>query len=180
MNSQRPFAVIVGFVVLLAFCLPSAAFGQNATATLSGTVQDQNGAAIPGVIITAINKGTQYMREVASNGDGYFTIPLLPPGPYSLKARAQGFAPLEFPEVILNVGDQKALQIQLRAGDVNAQVMIDSDAEPVRTDGSVGTVVNRQQIANMPLNGRSLQPLIQLVPGVVLATNVSLVDGGGS
>ena len=77
---------------------------------------------------------------------------------------------------MLNVGDQKALQIQLKAGDVNATVTIDSEASTVRTDGSVGTVMDRQFVANMPLNGRSLQALIQLTPGVVLTT----ISTGGS
>jgi hypothetical protein len=92
----------------------------------------------------------------------------------------QGFSPVEVPDVVLNVGDNKSLQIQLKAGDVNAQVTIDSEAETVRTDGSVGTVVDRKFVANMPLNGRSLQALIQLTPGVVLTSTNSLSSATGN
>jgi hypothetical protein len=163
--------LLLSIVVLFSAYCPSLVFGQSPTATLGGTVEDQNGAAIPGVTVTAINKGTQLTREATTNEQGSFTIPFLPPGDYSLKARAQGFAPVEFPNVVLNVGDQKALNIQLKAGDVNATVTVDSNAETIRTDGSVGTVVDRQFVANIPLNGRSFQSLITLTPGVVLTPN---------
>jgi hypothetical protein len=155
------------------------AVAQSATATLSGSVEDTNGAIIPGAQVTIENVATRMRRQAKTNDGGLFTVPLLPPGEYTLTVECQGFAPVRVEKVVLNVGDQKALQIQLRAGDVNAQVTIDSDAETVRTDGSVGTVVDRQFVANIPLNGRSLHALIQLTPGVVLTAspNVSSTSG---
>src|ERR1051325_9275745 len=155
--------------------------GQSATATLSGTVEDTNGAIIPGVRLTLANINTKASRQATANSEGSFVFPLLPPSSYTLTAEGQGFAPIRVENIILNVGDQKALQIQLKAGDVNAQVTIDSDVETVRTDGSVGTVINRQFVSNIPLNGRSLQALIQLTPGVVLTTANSSgnATGGG-
>ena|ERR1051325_6046911 len=165
-------------VLLLALCaFPfSFAYAQSATATLSGTIEDQNGAIIPGVSITIQNKATSLERQTTTNDSGGFTVPLLPPGDYTVTARRDGFSPVEVRNVVLNVGDQKALNIQLKAGDVNATVTVDSSVETIRTDGGVGTVVNRQFVATMPLNGRSLQALIQLTPGVVL----TLDKGNGS
>jgi hypothetical protein len=151
--------------------------GQGTNATLSGTVSDENGASVPGVGISVINSATSLERTANTSDNGAFTIPLLPPGSYVVTAKRDGFSPVKI-AVVLNVGDQKALNIQLKAGDVNAQVTIDSDAETVRTDGSVGTVVNRQFVANIPLNGRSLQALIQLVPGVVLTSNTGTSTSG--
>jgi len=168
-----PVAVVT---VLIAFCFLPSAFGQAATATLSGTVVDQNGAAIPGVAITVLNTATSLQREVTSNEQGGFVVPLLSPGTYQVRAGRDGFARLEIPNVVLNVGDQKALQIQLKAGDVNATVTVDSNADAIRTDGSVGTVVDRQFVGNVPLNGRSLQSLISLTPGVIFTP----VKSGGA
>jgi hypothetical protein len=153
--------------VVLAFCIPLAVYAQSASATLSGTVEDQNGAIVPGVNVTVMNVDTSARRQVNTNESGSFTVPLLPPGRYTITARRDGFSPVEVPNLVLNVGDQKALNIQLKAGDVNAQVTVDSNAETTRTDGSVGTVVDRQLVANIPLNGRSFQSLIILSPGVV-------------
>jgi hypothetical protein len=144
------------------------AAAQSATATLSGEVVDQNGAVVPGANVTVTNNGTGQSRHATTNDSGNFTVPLLPPGTYSIGAQREGFAPVRVPDLILNVGDQKALQIQLKAGDVNATVTVDSNVETVRTDGSVGTVVDQQFVANIPLNGRSFQSLITLTPGVVV------------
>src|SRR5258708_30083392 len=101
---------------------------------------------------------------------GYFTIPLLPPGAYTLKEHAQGFAPVEFPNVVLNVGDRKALQIQLKAGDINATVQVVNDAPLINESPAVSTVVDQTYVKNMPLNGRSFHDLILLTPGIVTNT----------
>src|ERR1051325_10266164 len=182
MNRSYPQITLVRFALLLALllCLFVSVSAQSATATLSGTIEDERGGLIPGVTVSLTNKDTQLGREATTSDQGYFVIPLVPPGSYTLRAQAQGFAPIQFPNIVLNVGDNKALQIQLRAGDVNAQVTIDSDADTVRTDGSVGTVINRQFVSNMPLNGRSLQALIQLTPGVVLTSANSSGNATGT
>jgi hypothetical protein len=177
MTRKLPLTAIFVFLFTV-FGLLSTGFAQSATATLSGNVQDQDGAVVPGASVVVFNKSTGLRREVTTNDEGSFTVPLLPPSTYSVTIRRDGFGPVEAKDVVLNVGDQKALQIQLKAGDVNAQVTIDSDTETVRTDGSVGTVVNRQFVANIPLNGRSLQALIQLTPGVVLTP--ALGSSGGA
>jgi hypothetical protein len=163
--------VVVGFLLLIAQSSALPGYGQSATATLSGRIEDQNGAILPGVQITIENAGTTLKRETTTNGDGYFTAPLLPPGRYVITARRDGFAPVQISEVALNVNDQKSLRIQLKAGDVNANVTVESNAELISTSPSVGTVVDRQFVANLPLNGRSLQSLILLAPGVVQATS---------
>ncbi len=173
MNRKRPLSrafrsFLLLSLLLLTFALADA---QSASATLSGTVTDQNGAIVPGAIVIVMNAGTRLQRETTTSDEGYFTVPLLPPSTYTVTVRRDGFAPVEVQNVVLNVGDQKALQIQLKAGDVNATVTIDSTAEMVRTDGSVGTVVDRQFVANIPLNGRSFQSLITLTPGVVLTAS---------
>src|SRR6266498_4800823 len=149
MSKPRPFRLTVVLVFLLT-CLVPAAFGQSATATLSGTVQDQNGAIVPDANVTVLNAATSLRRQTSTSDRGYFTVPLLPPGTYSVLTERQGFAPVKVPEVVLNVGDQKALQIQLKAGDVNAMVTVDSNAEAIRTDSAVSTVVDRKFVENIP------------------------------
>jgi hypothetical protein len=153
-------------LLLIAFCVLPCAFGQSATATLSGTVEDEQGAVIPGAAITLLNSNTALQRQATTNDEGSFTLNLLPPGTYTVTVRRDGFAPIEVKNVVLNVGDQKALKIQLRAGDVTASVQVASEAPLINESPAVGTVVDRQFVANMPLNGRSFQSLITLTPGV--------------
>jgi len=147
--------------------LPSA-LGQTPTATLSGTVVDQTGALIPGASLTAVNIATTLQRQATTTDQGRFVIPLLPPGTYTITAQHDGFAPVRVENVVLSVGDQKALQIQLQAGSVTENVQITSDAPLIDESPAVGTVVDRQFVANLPLNGRSFQSLIALTPGVVI------------
>src|SRR5207245_7384040 len=105
------------------------------------TVQDENGAVVPGANVMVINGGTGLKREATTNTDGTFTVPLLQPSTYSVTVRRDGFAPVEIKNVVLNVGDRKSLQIQLKAGDINATVTIQSDAVKLyTTDGSISKV----------------------------------------
>jgi hypothetical protein len=167
MPSQR-FLLFEICLLLFISCASHQCLAQNATATLTGTVVDENGAVVPAVEVSVINMATSLERTATTSEQGYFTLLLLPPGKYTITAKRDGFSAVKIPDVVLNVGDNKQIQIQLKAGDVNVEVTVDSGEQPVRTDGSVGTVINRQFVANIPLNGRSLQALIQLTPGVVL------------
>lgn len=144
------------------------ALGQSATATLSGTVEDQNGALIPGATVTAINAGTALQRETTTGSRGDYAFPLLPPGTYIVRVQAQGFVTVENRNVVLNVSDQKALQIALKAGNISELVQINNEPSLINESPAVGTVIDRQFVGNLPLNGRSFQSLIQLTPGVVL------------
>lgn len=74
---------------------------------------------------------------------------------------------MQIENVILNVGDQKALQIELKAGNIAEMVKITSDAPLINESPAVTTTVDRQFVKNLPLNGRSFQSLISLSPGVV-------------
>jgi hypothetical protein len=169
MIQRGPFCLLrVGVVLLTAYCLMPTALGQSASATLSGTVEDQNSAVVPGATITAENKATGLKRQAITNEEGSFTIPLLPPSRYTVTAQAQGFAPVQIDNVVLNVNDQKSLPIQLKAGNISEMVKIESDAPLINDSPAVGTVIDRQFVENLPLNGRSFQSLITLAPGVVL------------
>src|SRR6266545_675352 len=162
-------------VVSIAVCiLPlSLALGQSVTATLSGAVVDEKDAVIAGAKVTIVNVNTGTRRNATTNDEGYFTIPLLPPSAYTVTVEREGFAAVEIKNVVLNVNDQRDLKIQLKVATVGATVDVVDNASSVRTDAAVGTIVDRQFVENLPLNGRSFQSLITLSPGVVLtrATN---------
>jgi len=155
---------VVLFVVLFA----ASTVAQTATATLSGSVVDERDAAIPGANITIVNTGTGARRNTTANKDGYFTLPLLPPSQYTLTVEREGFTTVQVPDIALNVGDQKALQIMLKVGQVDAAIEVRPDETLVNTSPAVATTVDRTFVGNLPLNGRSFQSLILLTPGVVV------------
>ncbi len=174
MTTQRPFVTrslpLAVLTLLFVLCsLPFAAHAQTSTATLSGTVVDQNGAVVAGADVTIINTGTGLQREAKTNDEGSFTVPLLPPSTYRVRAQHTGFTPIEITNVVLNVGDRKALKIELKAGDVNATVQVTSEAPLIDESPAVATTIDRTFVGNLPLSGRSFQSLILLTPGVVMA-----------
>ncbi|HLA11363.1 MAG TPA: carboxypeptidase regulatory-like domain-containing protein [Pyrinomonadaceae bacterium] len=178
MNHGRPFSLVVVVVFLLtAFCLVPTAFSQSTTATLSGTVEDEKGAVIPGASVVVINIGTRLERQTTTNGEGYFVVTLLPPSTYKVRVENQGFAPVEVQNVVLNVNDRKALQIQLKAGNISEQVQVVGEAPLINESPAVATTIDRTFVSNLPLNGRSFSSLVLLTPGVTVATSGAFDHG---
>jgi hypothetical protein len=154
----------------------STVFAQSATATLTGTITDESGAVVAGATVTITDSAKQVERQVTTNSDGFFILPQLPPSQYKLKVQRSGFATAELPNVLLNVGDQSSLRIQLKVAQVGETVTI-TDANLVSESPTVATVIDRQFVENQPLNGRSFQTLVELSPGVVV-TPSNLVTPG--
>ncbi|MBL8206023.1 MAG: carboxypeptidase regulatory-like domain-containing protein, partial [Blastocatellia bacterium] len=125
----------------------STVFAQSATATLTGTITDESGAVVAGATITVTDPAKQLERQVTTNSDGFFILPQLPPSQYKLKVQRSGFATAELPNVLLNVGDQSSLRIQLKVAQVGETVTI-TDANLVSESPTVATVVDRQFVEN--------------------------------
>ena len=180
----RPFFLrSIGFAVclLLLFVFHQSSLhrvsAQSASATLSGTVMDEDGAVIPGVNIAVISIAQGFERNTTTNSEGIFVVPLLSPGSYTVKAEHKGFSPAEISNVILNVNDQRMIKISLKVGGVESMVNVVDTPLLIDESTAVGTTVDRQFVGNLPLNGRSVQPLINLSPGVV-ATKVAAGETG--
>jgi hypothetical protein len=88
----RSFAVFWVLLMLNFIFLACIAGAQTNSATLSGTVMDTQGAVVPDVAITISSKSTGLKRQTTTNSEGLFTLPLLPPGIYSLQAQREGFS----------------------------------------------------------------------------------------
>src|SRR5438309_10052758 len=176
-NNTHPLTQVVLTItrclVLLTLCALPFTFtsAQTATATLSGTVLDPNGAVVPAANITVTEVATGVQRTATTNDQGNFSIPLLKPSTYLLQVEHQGFMTAEVKDLVLNVSDQRSLKIQMKVGDVKETVNITAETPLINESPAVGTVVDRQFVANIPLNGRSFQSLLTLTPGIVLTPN---------
>lgn len=158
------------FILFLLITQPAALLtvqAQRATATLSGTLSDPNGALLPGASIAVISTAQGFQRTATTNDEGTFVIPLLPPGTYTVKAEHEGFMPAEMTNVVLNVNSQVKLDISLKIRAANQTVDVIDSPLLIEESPAVGTTVDRQFVSNLPLNGRSFQSLIGLTPGVV-------------
>ncbi|MBA2732689.1 MAG: TonB-dependent receptor [Acidobacteria bacterium] len=153
------------------------AYAQSSTATLSGAVLDEAGAVIPAVNITLLNLSTALQRHAKTDDEGNYVVPLLPPGRYNVTAQRNGFGTVEVRNVELNTGDQLALRIKLKVGEIGESVTVVEDPASFQESAAVGTIINRHFVENLPLNGRSFQSLFELTPGVVL-TRASFNEQG--
>jgi hypothetical protein len=138
------------------------------TAILSGTVVDENDAVVSAATVLVRDISKTIKKEVRTSTVGIFVITQLPPGNYTVAVQQQGFATAEIKGLSLKVNDQLSLKIQLKVGQIEETVTIDPDSSIVQRSAAVGTTLNRQMIENLPLSGRSLQPVINLTPGVTL------------
>jgi hypothetical protein len=168
---SRLFHVAVLFLLLSTFheSLVNRVMAQGATATLSGVVTDQAGDLVAGANIDLISITQGFTRSATTNSQGIFIFALVPPGGYTLRIEHQGFHTFERNDVVLNVNDQRVINISLKVGDLKSATVDVIDAAPLLEEATaVGTTVDRQFVGNIPLNGRSIQPLINLSPGTVL------------
>jgi hypothetical protein len=139
-----------------------------ARSTLLGTVVDENDAVVPEARVSVKDISKTIRKETQTSHAGIFIITELPPGSYTLAVQQQGFATAEIRGLALKVNDQLALKIQLKVGQVSETVTVDPDSSIVQRSAVVATTLNRQVVENLPLNGRSLQPVISLSPGVTI------------
>jgi hypothetical protein len=140
---------------------------QAVTASINGTVVDQAGAVVPDVRVRVKNAGTGLEREVLTNADGYYTIPLLPVGEYELTAEREGFAILKSTGLKLTVGQILTIDLTLTAAGAKETVEVTADAPVVEVSRpSVASTVNDVSVANLPVNGRNFIDFVLLTPGV--------------
>jgi hypothetical protein len=153
---------------MLVFC-GAAGIATAQTAALSGAVYDPSHAGVFNAAVTLINGDTGSARTTVTSADGLYSFALLAPGSYSVTVEAGGFRKAERRAVSLDVAESARLDFTLELAATGESVTVSADASPVRSDSAaVSTVIDRQLIDTLPLNGRSFQTLIALTPGVVM------------
>jgi hypothetical protein len=169
MNSTKALLV----VVLSAAC---AAFGQS-TASISGTVSDPTGAAVPGAHVIVHSLATGLDTNLVTDSAGIYVAPTLIPGDYSVAAVASGFSRDMVPKVTLLVDTKVAINLKLSVASAGTTVQVESSAVSLMESSTitVGQAIDRETVQELPLNGRHFLDLAVLTPGGVIApTNGSL------
>src|SRR5215471_21393338 len=162
--------VLVLLALVSATTIGVVAQSQANSGNIEGRVVDPNGAAVPGVLVTAINQDTGFSKAVESDTDGAYRIILLPPGKYNVSTKPPaGFKSAPYTNVTVTVGAQTPLDIQLVVGNADTiTVDVSATGEVVETTRtSVATTINQHAIDNLPINGRNFQDFATLSPAVV-------------
>ncbi len=163
---------------LLSFC--PLLYGQ-ASGSISGTVSDATGAAVSGAKVTVSAEGRGVVRDATTDSSGHYVVPLLAAATYTVRAEFTGFQRAETREVPLQVDEQRELNFKLVPANVQQSVEVTATAVAVQTNNpTLGQVINSQQVAELPLNGRDFVQLATLTPGTTQETNPNSFFNGGA
>lgn len=171
-RTSKPIAAVAVLIMLWSVFASLPAVAQVAGATLSGTVTDPTGGAIPDATVAIRNTATGVVRSVTSNTAGFYSAPNLIPGPYQIKSTAAGFSAQVQENITLTVGAEITFNPTLTVGKVTETVVVTIVPPSVQTSSStISSTVDGTTVRELPLNGRDWTSLATLEPGVVSVPN---------
>jgi len=147
--------------------LAGAAFSQETTGTITGTVTDAQDALVPDAVLTLNNLEQGASRKAISNRKGIYEFEFLEPGRYQVTASLTGFRQVVKTDLVLTVGQTMRTDFTLQLGDLNQSISVtDTTSQMLKTETSeVSQIINSSQVADLPLNGRNFDDLIPLMAG---------------
>ncbi len=153
-------------------CRP--ALAQSVGATLQGTINDQQGAILPGATVVARNLDTSWTRDQVTDERGWFRLAALPPGRYELQVELAGFAKQLRTGLTLTTGQEATVNVTLQVATLEESLTVTGESPLVETTrNTLGTTVTRSTLDTLPLAGRNFAGLATLSPGI------AGVGGGG-
>lgn len=165
----RQSVVVMGLsaAVVTMTLIPAPAAGQILYGSLTGTVADQQKAAMPGVTVTAINTGTGVAAEAITDATGHYTVRNLVPGTYDITAALQGFKQLRKSGLSVTAGTIIRADLTLQLGELSETVDVVAESTLLQTEkADLNTELTGKAVTNLPLNSyRNYQTLLNLVPG---------------
>src|SRR5215471_16121186 len=172
---------VVSLWTLSLFFLAMCAFGQRDLGTITGTITDPQGSAVPHakVTITEDATGLNYTVETSDTGD--YVRPALKPGTYTVTAEATGFRRVAQQNVIVSGGDRVGVSLTLPVGDITQSVQVAAEAPLLQTESTaLGATLDAKRLAELPMGGqRIFSFLARTAPGVLPAENGARDAVGG-
>ncbi|MFN0084930.1 MAG: carboxypeptidase regulatory-like domain-containing protein, partial [Blastocatellia bacterium] len=165
-------------VAAMSLLLAAAVFGQTGTSRITGTVSDPTGAVVPNVKVSIRNEATGVSFTAVTSSTGAYSFDSLPVGSYEVRVEAQGFRSFTSSANILRVGSPLVVDVAMQIGAASEVVSVQGSYEKLTTtNASLGDVVERKTITELPLNGRNPLALITLQPGLVQRTSAGAGSG---
>jgi carboxypeptidase family protein/TonB-dependent receptor-like protein len=180
MVSFSPKAKVRAVFGLLVLLNAAMAFSQVVTGTISGRVTDTTGAVVPGAAVQIQNVDTGLSRTAHTDSEGRYSARNLPLGSYSVTVQQAGFQTQVRRGIALTVGSEAVVNLELAVGAVQETVEVTAAAPAIETTtATLSGLVSSQQIRDLPLNGRSIDQLALLSPGVFANRNVGASPSTG-
>src|SRR5271166_2959165 len=158
---------VLAFVLSLLSSAPL--FAQGTAGRILGAVTDQSGGAIAGATVTVTDVARNSPRTITTDQAGEYNAGNLLPGQYKVHAEAKGFKAFERTGITLEVSSEVRVDLIMQPGEVTQTITINEDVPMVETtNAELGATLQSAIIADIPLNGRNFENLLQLNPGVVI------------
>jgi hypothetical protein len=193
---RRAMRLLLALGVTAFMLVPAGIRAQIAgTANVQGTVEDSTGAVVPHASVAINNEATQVRRTTVSDGSGVYAFPGVPIGTYDLVVSAAGFKTYEQKGIVLEVGSSIAINPALAVGAASQSVEVQAEGLALQTeDATFKQTIDRDEVSEMPLNGRHMTDLITASGGASPAPagdftgskysyatiSVSIAGGGGN
>jgi hypothetical protein len=162
-NLLKTFRGVVTAIILTAMAAPAWAQGD---ARFAGMVLDQSGAFVPGATVTVKNQKTGEVRTAASGPEGRYVVPNLKPSVYTISINVGSFAPLEYTDMTLAVGQEFNIDLELHAAGVSETVTVEAHATAIDLSSArIGANVSEREVQALPVNGRQMSQLLLQAPG---------------
>ena len=157
------------WIYLISFTLsPVLCFGQSTSGTIAGSVADPSGAAISQALVILTNLATNAKASTTSNDSGIYEFVNVAPADYKLEVERAGFKRFVRQPVTVQVQQAYRIDIQMQLGSVSETLEVKGDTPQLQVQtSSLGEVIAGRAVNDMPLNGRNVFNLMELVPSVV-------------
>ncbi len=163
---------LIGVALFCLLVLTICASAQEITGRLVGTVVDASAAAVPDANVSATNQDTGIVTKTKTDGQGNFVFSTLPPGLYTIRVEANGFRTAVAADSQITVAGTSRVDVALQVGSLSESVVVKAESALVQSASSdISQSIEKQQVQDLPLNGRIFSQLVNLVPGAVPAGN---------
>jgi hypothetical protein len=167
-SMQSKFVLRAAVFCLGALCAVTAGAQSTTEGAIAGTVEDVSGALVPGATVTVHNNGTNFDHVLKADAQGFFKVPLLEPGRYTVTIQVAGFSPYKASDVVVQVGQLTTLEPHLTTGSTTETVVVTAETPQLNFESpDVSAVVPREAIDNVPVANRRWSALALTTPGVV-------------
>ena len=168
-------------IMIAAMILISTALAQSTNQAVLGLVSDSTGAVIQGAKVTLTNADTNVTQTVTTNETGNYSFPLIQVGNYDLRVEMAGFKTESVRNIRVETAAQVRQDIKLDVGNITESVEVSASAVQLNTENAtLGAVVENRRITELPLNGRNMQNLAVLVPGVQYGIRTGKSEGANA
>jgi hypothetical protein len=179
LNRRKQIKRVACPIVFLLMLMLSGGRAMAQSASIKGLVTDATNAVVPKVSVDLLEPSTGAKLSAVTNSSGFYSIVNVMPGQYTITVSGPSFETETLTNVTVSIGAKISLNFTLKAGSQNEQISVDGSGEQVNvTDASVSTLIGRNFVENLPLNGRSFQSLITLSPGVTVVPSAGVGSSG--